>query len=149
MAINQFTVKPLLDRILERSIPEPNTGCWLWIGCGNHRGYGQIKIAGVQHLAHRVSYELFVGPIPAGLQIDHLCRVRCCVNPSHLEPVTGLENARRGLGGSNESAKTHCPQGHAYTPENTCVCRGARHCRQCNRDRARVRRSHRQLAELL
>lgn len=86
--------------------------------------------------AHRVAYELTRGPIPAGMEIDHLCRVRSCVNPDHLEAVTRGENLRRGRG--KTGAQTHCKRGHELTPENTYryvnrrgyVCR---HCRQCRR----------------
>lgn len=79
-------------------------------------------------------YEAFVGPIPDGLQIDHLCRVRHCVNPAHLEPVTIAENVRRGA-----AAQTHCKYGHEYTPENTVIHHGGRECRTCNRIRSRRR----------
>lgn len=104
----------VLDRLLARISPEPMSGCWLWIGCTNPQGYGQIRIAKrVLRLAHCVSYELHIGPIGDGLELDHLCRVRCCVNPQHLEPVTHLENVRRGQGHGSE---TVCPEG-----EHVCV----------------------------
>ena len=112
--------------------PEPNSGCWLWDAGGNGNGYGRFRYAGRQRYAHRVVYELLVGPIPDGLQIDHLCRVRCCVNPQHMQPVTQQENIRRGLAGAHEAVKTHCPHGHAYTLGNTYVNpRGSRECRTC------------------
>jgi hypothetical protein len=112
--------------------------CWLWTGMANANGYGMCNRApthGRLAAAHRVAYELLVGPIPDGLELDHLCRVRNCVNPTHLEPVTGAENRRRaGL------AKTHCPQGHEYTTENTYLKpTGGRQCRACNRPAARPR----------
>lgn len=71
--------------------------CWLWLGYVNTRrgGYGEVYVRGGMKLAHRAVYELLVGPIPKGLEIDHLCRTRCCVNPNHLEPVTRAENMRR------------------------------------------------------
>lgn len=85
---------------------------------------------------HRAAYEVLVGPVPEGLELDHLCRVRHCYNPSHLEPVTRLENMRRTM----KNGPDHCPQGHEYTPENSYVhARGDRQCRACNRDRARRR----------
>src|SRR5690348_1907218 len=93
--------------------------CWTWQATQTN-GYGQFKIDGKQRYAHRVSYELTVGPIPDGLQIDHLCRNRACVNPAHMEPVTPRVNTLRGIGGAAaRAARTHCPRGHAYTAENT------------------------------
>jgi hypothetical protein len=90
---------------LERRIsPEPNTGCWLWVGNKNDRGYGVVPLEGKIRKAHRAVYESERGPIPEGLTLDHLCRIRCCVNPDHLEPVTAMENIRRGIaihGGRN------------------------------------------------
>jgi len=120
---------------------EPNSGCWLWTGAttGRSRGgtnleYGQFtrpnanKLGGAKmQLAHRHAYEKLIGPIPEGLQVDHLCKVTTCVNPNHLEPVTGLENRRRRM-------PTHCRQGHEFTQENTYIyASGARSCRACNR----------------
>jgi hypothetical protein len=109
--------------------------CWPWTGYRNPAGYGDfwsIKNGkDVSLRAHRVSYELLVGPIPEGLVIDHLCRVRHCVNPSHLEPVTVRENTLRG---DTPAKRTHCIHGHEFTPEN--IIRrpsrpNARDCRTC------------------
>jgi hypothetical protein len=109
----------------------PN-GCWLWTGPKASNGYGRIA-----HIwAHRFAYELSVGPIPAGLVIDHLCRNRSCVNPDHLEPVTYRENNMRGL---NFVGRPHtpdiCPRGHQYSfyPSGKC-------CQSCKRDRRRAAR---------
>jgi hypothetical protein len=86
-----------------------------------------------------MAYEWLVGPIPDGFQIDHLCRVRNCVAPDHLEAVTQQENLRRGEAGANNKIKTHCPHGHEYTPENTLVNRsGSRVCVICKRVAARL-----------
>ena len=74
---------------------EPNSGCWLWAGADNGEGYGKFR----GKYAHRLSYERHKGPIPDGLHLDHLCRMPCCINPDHLEPVTNAENARRGMAG--------------------------------------------------
>ena len=97
----------------------PITGCWMWMLAINPDGYGWARMRGLkQHrLAHRVAYEAFVGPIPKGLQIDHVCRNRWCVNPSHLDPVTQTENFERGIRARGED--THCRRGHEFTPENT------------------------------
>lgn len=105
---------PLKQRFDAKWIPEPNSGCWLWTGCLMPNGYGQIQHRGTLY-AHRVAYELYVGPIPADLTIDHLCRTRSCVNPAHLEPVTFEENIRRG---EWHNPRTHCKRGHPLSGEN-------------------------------
>jgi hypothetical protein len=114
---------------------EALSGCWLWAGEWNDGGYGRLWIRGKNHQAHRLSYELHKGPIPDGLTIDHLCRVRCCVNPDHLEPVTMRENTLRGTGPTALNVlKTSCPAGHLYTPDNTRIdARGRRSCRECDK----------------
>lgn len=127
----------LVERFLEKVSPEPNSGCWLWTGAVKARGYGAFWAWGRSREAHRVSYELFVGPIPMGLQMDHLCRNSSCTNPSHLEPVTLQENVRRSIAaGGHVSVRRkkqrHCKRGHEFTPENTCRHHdGGRICRAC------------------
>ncbi len=111
--------------------------CWLWMASSDHKGYGQFRLDGKNRKAHRVAYELLIGPIPDGLQIDHLCRVRHCVNPAHLEAVTCQENIRRGQTGAWGRATTHCPLGHPYDEANTYTWHGMRNCRTCNRECAR------------
>lgn len=87
--------------------------CWLWKASTTTLGYGQVQFEGRLRRAHRVVFETLVGPIPPGLQLDHLCRNPGCVNPAHLEPVTPRENTLRGLAPSAvNSRKIHCPQGH-------------------------------------
>lgn len=94
-------------------------GCWLWPS-QTKDGYGQFFLNGKNIYAHRISYELHVGPIPSGLQIDHLCKVRNCINPAHLEAVTLQENVRRSKAISVlNKLKTHCPAGHPYDKTNT------------------------------
>lgn len=116
-------------------------GCWEW-QAARSQGYGKYvqrtsrpkKYVG----AHRFSYEFFVGPIPEGLQIDHLCRNRACVNPAHLEPVTNQENSRRGAKGR---LVTVCAQGHHYDEANTGYKKsGRRYCRACAKEAMRRKR---------
>lgn len=118
--------------------------CWNWIAYKNKWGYGGFQMHGTMKLmAHRVAYVLVNGEPPLGMCLDHLCGNRACCNPSHLEPVTVQDNLSRGRSGNHEKAKTHCPQGHEYTPENTTWevgkhgRRTKRKCRSCNRARLR------------
>lgn len=122
--------------------PEPNTGCWLWHGMVNARGYGCIAHKERMYRAHRVLYEREVGPIPSGLTLDHLCQNKQCVNPEHLEPVTAAENHRRGF-----ARRTHCKAGHPWVPENiyTAPGRGDRQCKVCMTIRNRARPERRQM----
>jgi len=92
-------------------------GCWVWQNACNNKGYGQVGVGGKVCSTHRVAYELLVGPIPAGLHIDHLCRNRACCNPAHLEPVTNKVNSER----SERATKTRCVRDHALTGENLIV----------------------------
>ena len=119
--------------------------CWLWTGSLNHLGYARFYITIAPRVrvsigAHHWAWEQYHDPVPEGLELDHLCRVRHCVNPAHLDPVTHQENARRGTSPVAANArKTHCPQGHPYSPENTRISpKGKRHCRTCNAEQARV-----------
>lgn len=110
------------------------TPCWNWIGALNHHDYGVYTYDFITHYAHRFVYEYLIGKIPKGKQIDHLCRNPRCVNPEHLEPVTSLENSRRGLKSGN-AIKTHCKRGHEFTPENSRYWKsgnGAKVCRACD-----------------
>ncbi len=110
--------------------------CWLFGGAITRNGYGQVRRKGVTLYAHRYMWTLMRGPIPAGMQIDHLCRVRHCINPQHMEVVTHRENLRRGEGITARLArKTHCPHGHEYTEANTYRPPSTRHriCRECHR----------------
>lgn len=126
-------------------IPEfaPHLGpCWLWTASLFASGHPQFHFYGKNGRAHRYAYLTWVGPIPAGKELDHLCHVRHCVRPSHLEAVTRLENILRGdLPGilrARFAAQTHCKNGHEFTPENTYVCKeGRRHCTTCSLARQR------------
>jgi hypothetical protein len=126
----------LFTRIAAKISPEPNSGCWLWTGCLGSHGYGQVRVLSGTTIVHRILYEQKYGLVPQGLELDHLCRVRCCVNPDHLEPVTRRENILRGIAPSAKQARqTHCMHGHKFTFTNTYVYRTkwgvARKCKIC------------------
>lgn len=128
------------QRFWSKVCPEPNTGCWLWGGDSNG-SYGSLGVCRngkmIRVLAHRLSFEMHVGPIPAHLQIDHKCRMKMCVNPEHLELVTPWENSMRtpvGMRGNNQ-IKTTCKHGHALAGENLRFdSRGHALCRTCSMD---------------
>jgi hypothetical protein len=140
---------PPVDRVLARVDVDDETGCWNWTGYAL-KGYGQISIElGIHKLTHVVVWEHFEGPVPDGLELDHLCVNPPCCNPGHLEPVTHAENIRRGgwfVDGEPRvavvrRAATHCRNDHEYTPENTYIRPdGRRRCRECNRLWAQAKR---------
>ena len=114
------------------------TECWLWHGGLDSSGYGLVKHNGRTMGAHRLAYLTLIGPVPDGLVIDHICGVRTCVNPWHMEPVTILENVRRGRSGQFQKNKTKCKHGHDYLPGNLYVTPlGKRMCRTCSREASR------------
>ena len=131
----------ILDRFWAKVSPEPTSGCWIWTAANNGVGYGRFKWDGAVGYAHRFAYEAFVGPIPNGLQLDHLCRVRACCNPAHLEPVTQQVNIMRGRTPEvmrlRHAARTHCPAGHEYRGDNVGYRKAkrwvARYCMACAR----------------
>lgn len=136
-----FRIRDVHERWL--SLVEKTDGCWLWQGGLNNKGYGMICVKGRKRGAHCVGYERYVGPIPAGLELDHLCRTPACVRPSHLEPVTHAENQRRA-----GAALTACRRaGHPYDEENTYrTPQGERRCRKCARERDQIRSATRNQA---
>ncbi len=138
----------LLPERLASRIVVDDAGCWLWQAGRNNSGYGKVSWLGGYKSTHRVTYELLVAAIPDGLQIDHLCRVRECCNPQHLEPVTPGENSRRSpfyKGGKPRPPKSdrvrgrdnHCGRGHELTDDNVYVIGVRRRCRTCHINRQR------------
>ena len=122
------------------------SGCWLWQACTNADGYGKFLLHGKSSYAHRIAYVIYKNKIPAGLEIDHLCRVRSCVNPDHLEAVTHKINVLRGsspqVSGVRQREKTHCPSGHPYSGQNLNMVmqptgRYGRVCRACHNARSK------------
>lgn len=128
-------VVDFLSHIIERP------GCWGWTGAISSSGYARY---GSQY-AHRIAYELLVGPIPPGHEIDHVrkagCTERTCTNPRHLEAVTKKENRRRQPNVIEQMERTHCPSGHPYEGHNLILRRGKRECRICTYERNKRNRA--------
>lgn len=133
---------PVIDRIMRRL---DVADCWVFTGAKTAAGYGAVglggRVAGIG-LVHRIVYAHLVGPIPEGMQIDHLCRNRACCNPDHLEAVLPLVNVRRGISPANHARirHTHCRRGHEFTPENTVTTKRQRYCKTCRSESERRRR---------
>lgn len=124
----------LPDRVHANILPEPISGCWLWLGNITAAGYGQISVDRKREYSHRALYREFKGEIPQGLEIDHLCRVKLCCNPQHLEAVTGQVNCQRA------QKKDACKWGHPYAIHGALYKRKNRpgpklSCLACNRIR--------------
>lgn len=142
-----MNVDELPERLRSR-IEVQADGCWLWIRGIGDNGYGRLWVPPRLRLAHRHVYELLAGPILPGLTLDHLCRVRRCVNPAHLEPCTMGENTLRSpiAVTAVNARKTECPRGHEYDADNTRLFRGKRYCRACKLMDDRGRYARRQAA---
>lgn len=139
-----------LERIRNKIRIDQKTGCWEWQGHRSPDGYGQVKYHGAVHSVHRLTYRLLVGPIPDGMQLDHFaCDNRACGNPEHVRPTTVRENVlRSGSIQSLNAAKTHCVNGHPFTPENTTRHpNGGRQCRACDQRRGREWRARRRASQ--
>ena len=141
----QFYDDRIPMRIWNKVMPEPMTGCWLWTASLTPGGYSQTSWGDkLNKSVHRVMYETLIGPVTKGLDLDHLCRVRSCCNPHHLEPVTRSVNLKRGEGGDpgigrrrgdQIRARTACIRGHAYTSETPMRIvhgRSSRYCMECD-----------------
>ena len=136
--------REVLERIF-RKVDKTTSACWLWLGGKNAYGYGRVSVGGRMHQPHRIVYEIMVGEIPEGKEIDHLCRIRNCVNPAHLEVVTHRENVRRGI--NQNKRKTHCMRGHELSGDNViwrerpnrAISRLCRICRKGERERRILR----------
>lgn len=134
------------ERLENNSMSALPSDCMIWMRRTDVGGYGRMSYLGVERPAHRVAYELKYGPVPEGMIMDHLCRVRGCVNPDHVEPVTNRENTIRGVAaevnGERMKSITHCPSGHPYSSDNTYIRpNGWRTCRTCHREQERERRA--------
>ena len=119
-----------LNSFDRRHMPEPNTGCWLWIGGLKPDGYARFN---TRKTGHQMSFEHWIGKVPEGKEIDHICNMRCCVNPKHLQAITHKENIAKSGAWEFNRKKTNCPKGHPYSGDNLYVLGTNRQCKICRR----------------
>jgi hypothetical protein len=144
-------MKPTLAERMENNIiPVTETGCFLWMAKVNNKGYGRISVHNHSAYAHRVSYELFRGPILEGMQVLHKCDTPRCVNPEHLFLGTRKDNMQDMIRKGRQrkpTQQTHCKRGHPYVPENIRMYRGKRNCIACQRENVKNEAYRKQMAE--
>jgi len=136
-------IQLLTDRYRKRIAIDPETECWLWQGKKSSTGRGSVRLMGRIVSTHRLFFELFIGPVPHGMELHHKCRVAHCCNPDHLSVVTRLSHRRlHGRYRSANQEKSQCKRGHPFDSDNTYieVKNGAtrRHCRTCRKEYARL-----------
>lgn len=133
--LDQKKIESKVNRFFEKLYIEQNTGCWIWTAQKNKFGYSLFRgFKSISQSGHIFSYKFFKGGIPEGLELDHLCKNRSCVNPNHLEPVTHFINLERANHWSIKNKnKTHCIRGHEFNQENTYLLNGLRRCRVCKK----------------
>lgn len=146
-----MTRKMLGERFWDRVDKTAANDCWEWRGSINRGGYGLLSVDNRTCQVHRVAYQMLVGSIPPGLDLDHLCRNRKCVNPAHLEPVTRRENVVRGVGPTaKKAAQVHCTHGHPLSGNNVYInSRGNRECRVCRRALRQAERARNRATRLI
>jgi hypothetical protein len=137
-----YKTEPLAQRLDRFSIPEPMSGCLLWMGATDRKGYGLLTVRSRMKQAHRASYEVAKGPIPPGLHVLHSCDNPSCIAPGHLRAGTRSENVAEAWARGRRRPKviTHCKRGHEFTQANTRIgSKGERVCRACHALMARIR----------